>query len=143
MFITLLINSVINYTLYFNIASFVPLYIEEYFSSQITTLMVSLGLSAFELSSVCSSRIHAATVSKIGRKKAIIIAYSLICVCLCGIGALDMIPKDNWVLFYTLFVVLRAIQGYGDSLAITTQISIIANTFSDSKSECIGLLEAA
>lgn len=105
--------------------------------------MVSLALGSFDLSAMLCAKIHAITISKMGRKNAVMLGYFLLIVSLCGIGTLDMLPKDNWRTFYSFLLLLRFLGGYADSLAFTTQNSIIQLTFSENKDECMGLVAAA
>ena len=54
----MILNQIANGSIYLNVASFMPLYIESNYSAYITPTMVSLILSSFEFSSIVSSKVH-------------------------------------------------------------------------------------
>ena len=57
-------------------------------------------------------------------------------------AALGWVPADYPQTFVWGNIVTRFIQGYGDSLTLTTCYSIVALVFQDDKAEKIGITEA-
>lgn len=52
-------------------------------------------------------------------------------------------PEENHVAFLWFVIIVRLVQGYGDSLSLTCGYSVINLTFTDDRAEKIGLMEAA
>jgi len=105
--------------------------------------MVSIAMSAFQFAGVLCTPIHAVTISKMGRKNAIIVGFVCMLVANTGLGMLALINYDNWRLFYFFSCLIRFIQGYGDTLATTTALSLISTNFQDEKTKYISIMEAA
>ena len=78
-----------------------------------------------------------------GRKNAIIIAYSILAVSTASLGMLDYLDESQWKLFYGLAIIIRVIQGYADSLAIATQFSLVGITYTDQLEDVFSSMEAA
>lgn len=108
-----------NGTIYLNVAAFLPLYVEGKFAGTITPTMVSIILASFELACILSSKIHQLTISKMGRKNAILISYVILAISTTLLGILDKVDKEDWKTFYVSAVFLRLVQGYADSLVVT------------------------
>lgn len=130
-------------TLYLNVGAFFPLYVDMKFGNRINTTMVAIILCAFEVSAVLSTPIHAITISKMGRKNAMIIGLIAVILATYMLGFLAYFKKDQWLEFYLLAILARLIQGYGDSLAITTIFSVVSSAYPDNKAKYISMLEAA
>ena len=94
MLIILITNQIANGTIYLNIAAFMPLYVKQKYSENITPTMVSLILSSFEFSCIFSSMVHQITISKMGRKNAILIAYFILSVATASLGLLDYFDQS-------------------------------------------------
>jgi MFS family permease len=137
-------STIICGTLYLNISSFYPLYVERTFGlDTINSTMIAVAIAMFEFGGFVSNPIHAHTISKVGRKNSILIGLTILVLANTALGMLSYIPADNWVLFYVLSIVVRLVQGYGDSLVVTTQFSVIISVFSDEKLKYIGYSESA
>lgn len=80
-------------TLYLNVGAFFPLYVDSNYKGYINTTMVSIILCAFEVSAVLSTPIHAITISKMGRKNAMLIGMVAILIATYMLGFLAYIPK--------------------------------------------------
>ena len=105
--------------MYFNLSAFAPLFIEERFEGKISNKMVGLMVAAMELAGVLSSPIHGLSISKMGRKNAWILGYLTVIVGTFMLGATSYYEKKDWKLFYTISVLGRFLQGYGDSICLT------------------------
>lgn len=114
-------STIICGTLYLNISSFYPLYVERTFGLEtINSTMIAVAIAMFEFAGFVSNPIHAHTISKVGRKNSILIGLVILVLANTALGMLSYIPADNWVLFYVLSILVRLFQGYGDSLVVTT-----------------------
>ena len=78
-----------------------------------------------------------------GRKNAMLVGIFCMLVSNTGLGMLALIPYDNWKLFFGLSILIRFLQGYGDTLATTTALSLITSNYSSEKTKFIGYMEAA
>ena len=80
---------------------------------------------------------------KMGRKNAIIVGFLCMITANTGLGLLSHIPDDNWVLFFVLSILIRFLQGYGDSLATTVDLALITANFSENRIKYVGIMEAS
>ena len=78
-----------------------------------------------------------------GRKNSILLGLFFLIIANVGIGTLYYLPDDQPILFICLMIIVRCLQGYGDSLTITTCFSLILQTFSTQKDIYVGYAEAA
>jgi len=78
-----------------------------------------------------------------GRKNAIIVGFICMLIANQGLGMLALIDYDNWFLFYSCSLIIRFLQGYGDTLATTTAFSLISTNFNEEKTKYISIMEAA
>lgn len=127
---TILAAMVVCGTLYLSIASFFPLYVQKNFS-EINITMISICMSSFEFAGVICGPIHAVTMSKMGRKNAIIIGHILILLTTVSLGLISNIEKTEWKTFYAVACLVRFVQGYADSLIQAASFSIVGTTFAD------------
>jgi MFS family permease len=109
----------------------------------ISTLEISFCIVAFELACLIASPIHAKTISLMGRKNAILIGFAVQLTCCVLLGFAAYFPVDYPVSFLWYVIVVRLIQGYGDSLSLCCGYSVINLTFTDDRAEKIGMMEAA
>lgn len=105
--------------------------------------MISYIIVSFDLAQMISSFIHAKTISKMGRKNAILIGFAIQIITLLGLSACAYIPPDYPQTFVWTNTAIRFVQGYGDSLTWTTCFSVINIIFKDDKAQKIGMAEAA
>ena len=112
-------------TQYYNIIAFLPLFVSKHYGDTINASMVSCALCAFQVAAVIFPKVHAVTIHRMGRKNAIILGFAVMSIATFALGALALIPYDNWKLFLVSAMLTRFIQGYGDSLAQTTMFSMI------------------
>ena len=89
--------------------------------------MIAVAMSAFNLSGLLCAPIHAMTISKMGRKNAIIFGILLVLISNTCMGLISLLDKDDWKLFFGLSFFIRFVQGYGDSLTMTTGFSVISS----------------
>lgn len=107
-------------TLYLNVVSFFPLFVNQHYKDYISTFMTSCCLSAFQFAAVISTKVHQVTISKMGRKNAVIVGFTILLISTTCLGMLEYVPYDQWKLFYGLSIVIRFAQGYASSLISTT-----------------------
>lgn len=96
-------------TLYLNIVSFYPLFVDDHYSKYINTMMVSVALATFNFAGVVCTPIHAVTISRMGRKNAIVVGLVCMLISNTGLGMLALIPYERWGLFYFCSVLIRFI----------------------------------
>lgn len=96
-------------TLYLNITSFYPLYCENNYKDYINTTMIAVAMSSFELSGVIFSPLHAATVSVMGRKNAILIGMMILLLTNTGMALLSLFDGTDWKWFFSLSIIIRFI----------------------------------
>lgn len=130
-------------TLYLNITSFFPLFVQTQFGTHINTVVIAITLSSFNFAGVVCSPIHAVTISKMGRKNALIIGFICIFVSNTALGVCAGLAPGHPVLFTVCCCVARFFQGYGDSLAMATSFSMISMNFPDQKEKYISLIGAS
>lgn len=100
-------------------------------------------MSAFQFAGVICTPIHAITIGMMGRKNAMIVGTACMLIANTGLGLLALIPYDRWGWFFTCSLLIRFLQGYGDTLATTTALSLISTNYSEEKTKYIGFMEAA
>jgi MFS family permease len=89
-------------TAYLNVSSFYPLFVNENYKDKINSTIVSVCLAAFELAGCLFTPIHGYTISKIGRKNAILIGFALLILSTTALGMVALIDskkEGNWKLF--------------------------------------------
>jgi MFS family permease len=132
--------------LYVNVESFFPLYVKDKFNvktEQISSTKVSAVICALGLSSVIFSKLHSVTIGYFGRKNSILSGLLILFITNFGLGILDYVPAEYPTLFIILNVVLRFIQGYGDSLTFSACYSVIMQTFVTNKQLYISYAEVS
>lgn len=92
MLIVLITNQIANGSIYLNVAAFMPMYCKHKYGDHISPIMVSFIIAGFEVTSIISSKIHAVTIHRMGRKNAIIIAYVTLAIATGCLGLLDYVP---------------------------------------------------
>ena len=104
------------------------MFVEEKYNQDgeeiITTVQVSYCIIAFDVASFFCYFLHGKTISLMGRKNAIIIGLFIQLVTNVAIGMLSNLPQDWPQTFIISNVILRLIQGYGDSLSLTAVFSM-------------------
>ena len=136
-----------------NMASFFPVFVmnkfnkhiklnETHFVKQISTVQISLCIVSFELACVLSTFVHSKTIHLMGRKNAVMIGFIIQIISVIGLALLGWVPADYPQTFVWANIATRFIQGYGDSLTLTTCYSIVALVYQDDKAEKIGITEA-
>jgi MFS family permease len=112
----------------------------RHYKDSISTFKVGVAMSVFQFAGVIFTPIHAITISKMGRKNAMLVGEVCMFVANVGLGMLAIIPYDRPGTFYTLTLL---IQGYGNTLTTTTALSLISTNFSEDKQKYIAYFEAA
>lgn len=107
--------------LYLNMISFFPLFAtEKYGKDHISATMISFAIIALELSGLLTTPLYNYLAAKFGRKTALMNGWLLLMITTSSLGVLGNLPADEWLLFYSLTVVSRLLQGFADSLVMTT-----------------------
>ena len=104
-----LFGQVVCGTLYLNISSFYPLHVAEHFEEQINAIMVAVALSAFEVAGIMCTPLIPKIMGCLGRKYSINFSFALLIISNSGLGLLELVPDDNWKLFWGLSVLVRFI----------------------------------
>ena len=119
-------------------ASFFPVYVDDKYNKPlraqglprtVSTFEISLCIVGLELAVMMCTFIHPRTISLMGRKNAILIGFAVQVVTNIVLGLLANMPKDQPAAFIVANVIVRVIQGYGDSLTLVTGYSVINQTF--------------
>ena len=116
-------------TLYLNISSFYPLFVKKKYGDEISTVVIACTLCCFNLAGVVCTPIHAVTISRMGRKNALLVGFWVILISNTCLGFCAYISEEQPWLFIGLCCIARFIQGYGDSLAMATSMSLISSNF--------------
>ena len=101
-------------------------------------MQISYCIVVNSLSYIFAAFINAQTISKMGRKRAILIGYSIQIVSTVMIGRAAHFPVQypNSFLAYVMFA--NFAKGYGQSLHETTAFSVINLTFWEERAEKVG-----
>ena len=119
-------------------ASFFPVYVDDKYNyplkqlgkpKVISTFEISLCIVGLELAVMVCTFIHPRTISLMGRKNAILIGFAVQVVTNIILGLLANCSIDQPATFIWSNVLVRFIQGYGDSLTLVTGYSVINQTF--------------
>lgn len=100
-------------------------------------------MSAFQFAGVICTPIHAITIGKMGRKNAMIVGTGCMLIANTGLGMLALIPNGHPYWFFCVSLIIRFLQGYGDTLATTTALSLITTNYTEDKQKYISFMEAA
>jgi MFS family permease len=128
------------FTLYGNIATFYPPYTARIHPT-VTETMVGVVLAMFEGGILITSPLVGLLLQKVGRKNFIIIGN--ICMIASSVGFGLTVYIDNDIAFFVVSVLLRTIQGFGDSAASTAIYSIIGSEFPGQTEILFGYFEAS
>ena len=82
-------------------------------------------------------------MAMMGRKNAVLIGTLISALTMVGLGITAYVPRDKPRMFIIANVVMRLIQGYGDSLTWTSCMSITNIIYSEDKAEKIAYVEMA
>ena len=96
-------------TLYLNIASFFPLFVAEFYAENINQSMVACALCCFQFAGVICTPIHAITISKMGRKNAMMIGFGAILISNTVLGMLSKVNPKHWKAFLFMSCLTRFI----------------------------------
>lgn len=119
----LLFSVVIIWTLYGNIVTFYPPYTVTKHPS-ITDTMTGVVISMFEGTILLSSPVISLLLSRVGKKRFIIIGTIIMIIASAGFGLTVYIQNDT--LFFIASLLLRSAQGLGEATSSTAIFSIIA-----------------
>ena len=86
---------------------------------------------------------HGKTISKIGRKNAIVIGLGVAALANAGMAVTGLIESSSPKTFIGTVIVLRILMGYGDSLAQTTIFSVVSQLYTDDLAAKLGYLRLA
>lgn len=130
----------IMWTLYGNIATFYPPYVEAHHKT-ISSFMVGVVLAMYEIGILITSPLVSLLMPRVGRKNFILFGNVCMIGACAGFGLLVYIKND--IVFFVASVLLRMIMGLGDSTASTAIFSIIGSEYPDKRDEYFGYFEAA
>jgi MFS family permease len=82
-------------TAYLNVSSFYPLYVNDKYPGKINSTIVSICLAAFEFAGFIFTPIHGYTISKIGRKNAILMGFTLLILSTTALGMIALIDPEK------------------------------------------------
>ncbi len=77
-------------TLYLNISSFFPLFVNKNFGTHINSLMVAISLCAFELSGFVTTPLIPIIINRTGRKWSMVMGFICLLISNTALGALSM-----------------------------------------------------
>ena len=140
MMVVLMLSMVLMWTLYGNIATFYPPYVEENHAS-ITSTMVGFVLAMFEAGCLVASPIVSVFMSRIGRRNCIIFGNVAMVVASMGFGLIAHIEND--IGFFISSLLLRVMMGFGDAASSTAIFSIIGSEFTADRDVYFGYFESA
>jgi len=103
----IMVSNVLCGMLYLNITSFYPLFTIDNYGENISVAMIAFAMCSFELSGFIFSPVHAATISKMGRKNAILIGISILLSTNTVMGFLSFVDPSKWKLFFGLSIAIR------------------------------------
>jgi len=95
----------------------------------------------FSLAYLITSCFIGSKLKYIGRKVSILIGYTLIIFSTVSFGLFAYIKNDN--LFFAMSLILRFVQGFGDSFIYTSCYSILTFEFPEDRAKFIGYGEMA
>lgn len=64
-------------------------------------------MSFFQVAGVVCTPIHSVTISRMGRKNAIIVGFVCMIIANTGLGLIALINTEHWGLFYFISLVVR------------------------------------
>lgn len=147
-----LFGSMTSGALYLNMASFFPVFVDTKYNSTVVSgqkvqvispFLISLGISAFMTAQLFSVKIHAITISKMGRKRASLIGFSMLVITNMCLGLAALLPVDRPTSFMAVIIATRIFQGYADSLSVVVITSIANISFTENKTKVIGWVQSA
>jgi len=127
----IILSSFMMGTMILNIVSFFPLFVNIHYGKHIDATMTGIALACFNLAGSVFTPLHAVTISKFGRKNSILIGFTFMLTSNSMLGAMGFFRVVDWKVFFAISCMTRFIQGYGDSLAQATVMSLIASQFPD------------
>ena len=100
--------------IYLGMASFFPLYVHAKFNENgqnelISATMISLCISAFMTAQLFCVFIHAKTISLMGRKRALLIAFAVVAITNVCLGLAAWFPADRPKSFIAFVVFTRLV----------------------------------
>jgi MFS family permease len=96
----------------------------------------------FQIGYLITAPVVGATMHRVGRKKYIIIGFIAIIIATVGLGILSEV-KHKLTAYVSLAIIMRLIQGCGDSCITTSVYSIIMMRFPDRKERFLGYCSTA
>lgn len=81
-------------TLYLNISSFYPVFVNKKYGDKINTIQIAMALACFNLAGVVCAPVHAITIRMMGRKNAILVGFLAILASNTALGMLSYLSED-------------------------------------------------
>ena len=134
----IILSSFMMGTMILNIVSFFPLFVSIHYGKFIDATMTGLALACFNLAGTVFTPLHAHTISKFGRKNSMMVGFVFMLISNTMLGIMGFFKSVDWQIFFAISCTTRFIQGYGDSLAQATSMSLVGSQFPDQKNEKIG-----
>ena len=94
-------------TLFLNVISFYPLYSAQKYGDRMTTTLIAIAMCAFEFAGVVFTPVHAMSMSKMGRKNALIIGEVINVITNTIMGLLSLLSADKPMLFFWISALTR------------------------------------
>jgi MFS family permease len=107
-----------------NVGALLPAYVDENYSDQLNGFLIGLLMAVFPLGYLCTAPIIGSILSKMGRKKVIIVGVSIMTVATCIFGVAGYFTNVWW--FYSVSMFARFLQGIGDATCNVSLPSVVA-----------------
>jgi len=98
-------------------------------------------MSATEYAGLIFSPIINVILDRFGRKTVVVFGFLILALGTLALALLDFVEDDN--LFFYLALVIRFIQGIGDTFVQTTTYSMLSSAFPHTREKVLGYAEAA
>jgi MFS family permease len=129
--IIILMSMVVCGTLYLNILSFFPLYVDKRFNGAIPTQTIAFMLCSFNAAGVLFSPCNYYFIRKYGRKNSLMFGFFLLFISQFALGIFADVPDKYPSHFVLVNSISRFVQGWGDSLAMASSMNLISHNFPD------------
>lgn len=129
-----------------NAAALLPHQAEEQFPEEGNTIskgLIAFIIAMFEIAYILGAPVIGVTLPKVGRKNYILIGYLIIVVGTVGFAFISLIPSSQRGLWIALAIILRFLQGFGDSCVATSVYSAITIEFPKERELYVGYCQSA
>ncbi len=126
--------------LFLTVETIIPLYIEKTHPG-LSFIQGAFILSATEYAGLIFSPIINIILDKFGRKTVIVLGFLILALGTMALAMLDFIQDDN--AFFYLALLIRFMQGIGDTFVQTTTYSVLSSTFPHTREKILGYVETS